>query len=294
MNLEQLWSELTTELLDILAANRSRIAELDVREKADQTLLTEADLAVEQLIMAKIRALDPAARVLAEESGSGSWRPGIDEEPARIWIIDPIDGTAEFVHPRSAEFCSVVCLLEQRTPVAALIVAPELGTGRTPVVVQASRADSTILVNGRPAMLNNHSEPALVASLTRSSGSEAPPYESAMVKAGYRLKTRTTSQTLDMLRTALDLTDHVDGAPRFDLFHRKQQKVWDGLAGLCLGEIVGLMCTDGEGNKRLPVSIDTLAQPEPAFASTVMGRPEAVKWFVELARDSRTETPKSS
>ncbi|MDG9678166.1 inositol monophosphatase family protein [Micromonospora sp. DH14] len=294
MDLEQLWSELARELPDTLAAYRSRIAEIEVQEKADQTLLTEADVAVERMIIDKIRALDPAARVLAEESGSGTWRPGVDEEPERIWIIDPIDGTAEFVQPQNTEFCSVVCLLERREPVAALIVAPELGTGRTPVIVRASRADRLILINGRPAPFNNGPVPSLVASLTRSSTSKAPSHEWAMAEAGYRLKTRTTSQTLDMLRTALDLTEIAEGAPRFDLFYRPQQKVWDGLAGLCLGEIVGLMSTDMDGSKRLPVSMESLAQPEPTFASTVMGRPEAVKWFVEVARSSRTETRKSS
>ncbi|WP_140158105.1 inositol monophosphatase family protein [Micromonospora sp. NBS 11-29] len=294
MRLEHLWSELATELLAALAPYRSRIAEIDVREKADRTLLTEADLAVEKMIIDKIRAVDPAARVVAEESGSGSWRPDIDEEPERIWVIDPIDGTAEFVQSQSTEFCSVVCLLERREPVATLIVAPELGTDRTPIVVHASRAENVISVNGRPAALNNAPEPTLVASLTRSSTSEAPRHEAAVAEAGYRLKTRTTSQTLDMLRTALDLTELCEGAPRFDLFYRPRQKVWDGLAGLCLGEIVGLMSTDIDGVKRLPVSIETLAQPEPTFPSTVMGRPEAVKWFVEVARNSRTEAPKSS
>lgn len=236
------------------------------------------------MIIDKIRAVDPDARVLAEESGSGAWRPAIDEEPERIWVIDPIDGTAEFVQPQSTEFCSVVCLLERREPAAALIVAPELGTDRTPIVVLASRADQTILINGRPATYNNSPQRALVASLTRSSKSEAPPHETAMIEAGYLLKTRTTSQTLDMLRTALDITDLAEAAPRFDLFYRPQQKVWDGLAGLCLGEIVGLMSTDVNAGRRLPVSIETLAQPEPTFDSTVMGRPEAVEWFVDEAR----------
>ncbi|MGW0505420.1 inositol monophosphatase family protein [Micromonospora sp. NPDC003241] len=292
MDLGKLWADLTAELLEKLTTYRSRVAELDVREKADHTLLTEADLAIEQMIIGRIREIDPEARILAEESGSGTWRPGSDEEPERIWVIDPIDGTAEFVKPESAEFCSVVCLLEHREPVAALIVAPELGTGRTPVVVVASRFGRTITVNGRPA--RHREEPTRVVSLTRSAGSAAPPHESGMIDAGYAVKTRTTSQTLDMLRTALDLTDLAADSPRFDLFYRPRQKVWDGLAGLCLGEIVGLMSTDVNANRRLPVSMETLAQPEPTFASTVMGRPEAVKWFVELARDSPTGTPKSS
>ncbi|MGC5052230.1 inositol monophosphatase family protein [Micromonospora sp. DT48] len=292
MNLDPLWTDLTNELLDILAAYRSRIAELDVREKTDRTLLTEADLAVEDMVITRIRAVDPEARVLAEESGSGAWRPGEDEEPERIWVIDPIDGTAEFVNPRSVEFCSVVCLLERREPVAALIVAPELGDDGNPIVVVGSRADGTITVNGRPAAYNTG--PVRVASLTRSARSEAPPHETAMTEAGYALKTRTTSQTLDMVRTALNLTGFATNAPRFDLFYRPRQKVWDGLAGLCLGEIVGLMSTDVKGKRHLPVPMETLAQPEPTFASTVMGRPEAVEWFVELAGDSRTGTPKSS
>ncbi len=207
MDLDKLWSDLTTELLGVLTAYRSRVTELDVREKADHTLLTEADLAIEELIISRIRAVEPAARVLAEESGSGTWRPGLDEEPERIWVIDPIDGTAEFVNPRSAEFCSVVCLLERREPVAALIVAPELGADRTPIVVVASRADHTITANGRPAAYNN-GERSRVASLTRSARSEAPSArDRPCSRPATTLKTRTTSQTLDMLRTALDLTD---------------------------------------------------------------------------------------
>ncbi|MFV2103221.1 hypothetical protein [Micromonospora sp. LOL_024] len=51
-----------------------------------------------------------------------------------------------------------------------------------------------------------------------------------MIEAGYTLTTRTTSQTLDMLRTALDLTDLAPDTPRFGLFYRLRQKVWDSRA----------------------------------------------------------------
>ncbi|WP_196255675.1 inositol monophosphatase family protein [Micromonospora sp. WMMC415] len=292
MNLDRLWTDLTGELLGMLRSYRSRVAELDVQVKADRTLLTEADLAIEEMIIGRIRSVDPEARILAEESGSGAWRPALDEEPERIWVIDPIDGTAEFVRPQSVEFCSVVCLMERREPVAALIVAPELASGNGPVVVTAAAAERRITLNDRPAAYNR--QPTRVVSLTRSARSEAPSHEAAVLEAGYQVKTRTTSQTLDMLRTALDLTGVAEDAPRFDLFYRPRQKVWDGLAGLCLGEIVGLMSTNLNASRALPVPMETLAALEPTFASTVMGRPEAVKWFVELARDSRTGTRKSS
>lgn len=294
MNPEKLWTDLAEDLLHVLSSYRARVSEVNVQQKADHTLLTDADLAIEALIINKIRDWDSDAKVVAEESGTGSWRPGEGDEPERIWVIDPIDGTAEFVRSGSVEFCSVVCLLEHREPVAALIVAPELGTGRTPVVVFASRADGKITINGRPAIRNSDLEPAQSASVTRSANTTARSYESEMVDMGYKLKTRTTSQTLDLLRTALDITDVANGSPRFDLFYRPHQKIWDGLAGLCLGEISGLLSTDLDAHNRLPVSRETLAQPEPTFASTVMGRPEAVKWFVKLAQDSRTEVPKSS
>lgn len=294
MHPEKLWTDLATEILRTLSSYRARVSEVDVQEKADRTLLTEADLAIEALVIDKIRDWDPEAKVVAEESGTGSWRPDEGDEPERVWVIDPIDGTAEFVRPGSVEFCSVVCLLENREPVAALIVAPELGNGRTPVVVLASRTNGNITVNGRPAILNSDLEPAQAASVTRSANTTARPYESEMVEAGYELKTRTTSQTLDLLRTALDLTEVAEDSPRFDLFYRPQQKIWDGLAGLCLGEIAGLLSTDLDARKRLPVSRETLAQPEPTFESTVMGRSEAVKWFLEIAQDSHTEAPKSS
>ena len=294
VNFNQLWTGLETELPDKLAAYRLRIAELEVHQKMDQTLLTEADVAIENLIIDMIRSSDPEAKIVAEESGTGTWRPGSDEEPDRIWVIDPIDGTAEFVRQQSVEFCSVVCLLEQRNPTVALVVAPELGVGRTPIIIRASLADKTITVNGAGATYTSSLEPALAASMTRSSSSPAPAHERTMSDAGYTLKTQTTSQTLDMVRTAVDLSAMVDQPTRFDLFYRPKQKIWDGLAGLCLGEIAGLMSTDLNAQRRLPVTLETLSLPEPTFASTVMGRPEAVTWFTNLARDSRIQTPRSS
>jgi len=294
MEFPELWAGLAAELPKALCAYRARIASLYVQEKPDRTLLTEADLAIEQMIISMISDRDPDAKVLAEESGTGTWRPKTDEEPERIWVIDPIDGTAEFLRPDSTDFCSVVCLLEHRRPVAALVVAPELGTDSEPIVILASGSQQTITVNGKAAVYNSALAPALAASLTRSSGTPTPHHELVLADAGYTLKTRTTSQTLDMVRTAIDLPGIAHQPARFDIFYRSRQKIWDGLAGLCLGEISGLMSTDLDSQSQLPVTLDTLSQPEPTFASTVMGRPEAVTWFAELARGSRTGAPRSS
>ncbi|MFD1085824.1 inositol monophosphatase family protein [Micromonospora andamanensis] len=131
MNLHPLWADLTTELVRGLASYRSRVADLDVREKADRTLLTEADLAIEDMVISRIRAVDPEARVLAEESGSGAWRPAHDEEPERIWVIDPIDGTAEFVDPHSIEPCHRVTATN-RSPTTSPNASPPASSHPAP------------------------------------------------------------------------------------------------------------------------------------------------------------------
>lgn len=283
MPISELWSALGTELTATLLHYRERVASLEVTEKLDHTLLTEADLAVEGLIIKQIQAFDPDSRIISEESGNTARRPDSEGISDRIWVVDPIDGTAQFVQHDGLEFCSVICLLEDRAPVGALVVAPELGRGRTPLVLTATPAQRAVTVNGTPTDVNPDRSAVWAASVTRSAGSEPRRYEAVMAEAGYKLKTRTTSQTLDMIRTALDLSAVAPRSPRFDLFFRRRQKIWDGLAGLCFGASVGLAEVDLAGCRNVPVRAKILAQPEPMFESTVMGVPEAVEWFVEIA-----------
>jgi fructose-1,6-bisphosphatase/inositol monophosphatase family enzyme len=281
MDFDELWANLGAEVLATLQEFRSRIAELVVVEKEDHTLLTQADLSVEALISKGIRLFEPNACILAEESWADA-RHDSDVSRGRVWIIDPIDGTAEFVRPDRAEFCSVVCVLDEGQPMEALVVAPELGVGRSPLVMTASRTGGVAFVNGHRARLNADGPPSFSASITRSSAEAARPFERAMAEAGYNLKTRTTSQTLDMVRTALNLRGLAAAGTRFDLFYRRDQKVWDGVAGLCFGEVAHLTNADLTGARRLPVNSRLLAVAEPTFDVTVLGRPEAVEWFSRI------------
>ncbi|MFC0528334.1 inositol monophosphatase family protein [Phytohabitans kaempferiae] len=282
MRLDSLWDTLEVELLEIFRHYRTRLDTLDIDTKPDATLLTEADIAVEKLIVTRLRELDRNAVIVAEEDDRAARRQDVLTSPESVWVIDPIDGTAEFVRPDRVEFCSVVCLLRHRTPVAAFVLAPEVGTDRRPITVTADSATGTVLVNRAAAKARAADQPR-AASVTRSGGVPPRPFEEPMLRAGYELKTRTTSQTLDMVRTALDLSDVTGGKLRpFRLFHRRQQKVWDGLAGLCIGEATGLLAVDTNGHNRLPVDIETLSQPEPTFDATTMGSPEEVKWFLGI------------
>ncbi|AXI76818.1 3'(2'),5'-bisphosphate nucleotidase CysQ family protein [Peterkaempfera bronchialis] len=281
MSVEPLWSSLTQQLLRTFADYRNRLADLPIEFKADRTLLTRADVEIQDLIVREIRRLDPNAVIIAEEDERTGPREEVAKSDGRVWVIDPIDGTAEFVRHDRVEFCSVVCLLEDWKPSAALVVAPELGTGRTPLVVTGDVTAGTVRLGGGSVPAP---EPAEWVSVTRSLGSPARSFEAIAKQAGYRLKTRTTSQTLDMVRTVVDLSAVTDPVlPRFDLFWRRTQKLWDGAAGLCLGAALGLRSM-GENGEPLPYGPEFLSAPTPAFPSTVMGRPETVAWFLEVSR----------
>ncbi|GLH97448.1 inositol monophosphatase family protein [Phytohabitans aurantiacus] len=283
MRFNALWSELARDLLPAFRSYRNHLSGLQIDTKADATLLTEADIAVERRIVEKIRKLDPDAVIVGEEDGRTAARQDVLRSPKLIWVVDPIDGTAEFVQPDRVEFCSVVCVLEDLHPVAAFILAPELGRHRQPVLITVDPVKRQVVVNG--SIIATSSTPPVPphASVTRSTGTPPRPFEEKLQGAGYQLKTRTTSQTLDMIRTAVDISPFTDGGfHRFTIFYRTKQKMWDGLAGLCIGETVGLWGVDANGRKRLPVTAEALSHPEPTFDVTIMGPPREVRWFLEM------------
>jgi 3'(2'), 5'-bisphosphate nucleotidase len=285
VQLNGFWDELAGDVIPVIRQFRRDVARLRTQEKPDKTLLTEADLAVEQRITDMIRQLDPAAVIIAEEDDRRSLRSEVLASPEWIWIVDPIDGTAEFVRPDRTEFCSVVCLLRHNAPVAAFVLAPELGQGRTPLAMTADRPTRTVTVNGATIHAPRRPAGPRLASVTRSRNVPPRHFEAALLAAGYALKTRTTSQTLDMVRTAVDLREFADGdlAP-FTIFYRPNQKVWDGLAGLCFGEVTGHRAVDPGGRARVPVRSEVLSQPEPTFDATIMGPAEEVAWFVRAVQ----------
>ena len=268
MDIESLWQELENVLIPTLKGFRSRLGSLHVEQKSDKTLLSEADIAVQEQIIRSIREVDPDGLIVAEESAYLLGSPS--ESDGRTWVIDPIDGTSQFVAPSGREFCSVVCLIRDRKPVAAFVLAPEIGPDRSAVTVRVAGLGEPIEVNGkRTPDLSISPRPQLV-SVTRSSGTQPRGYEEVLLAQGYQLKTRTTSQTLDMVRACVDLAPFTDPAlERFGLFYREQQKIWDGVAGMCLASAAGLFVGDGTGKERTTVDI-ALDAAEPKFDSTLI------------------------
>ncbi|MBL1435781.1 MAG: 3'(2'),5'-bisphosphate nucleotidase CysQ [Rhodobacteraceae bacterium] len=92
--------------------------DFEVRTKSDDSPVTEADEAADALISAGLRAAFPEIAVVTEEqSDSHSIRAD------RFFIVDPLDGTKEFVH-RRGDFTVNIALIENGTPVLGVVFAP--------------------------------------------------------------------------------------------------------------------------------------------------------------------------
>lgn len=281
--IKPVWDRLREELVPLFQAYRGRLGSLRVERKRDRTLLSEADIAVQDRIAKAVLASWPDAGFVAEEDSPLIGGARVAGRPGdRIWVVDPIDGTREFLDPAAVEFCSVVALLQDRQPVAAFVLAPELGPDGSPLTVSVDGPGCPVMVNGAPVAAP---EPVVVprrASVTRSAGTPPRAYEAPLVAAGCELKLRTTSQTLDMVRTCVDLGPFTAGGLRpFDLFYREDQKLWDGAAGLCLARVSGRTVADRRGGPLLPLPGALLRAPEPTLPATLTGAAGAVDWFVE-------------
>ena len=97
-----------------------------VRAKLDESPVTEADQLAEALITPALRVLLPGVPVVAEEAAAAGLAPAATELGTRFWLVDPLDGTREFVQ-RNGEFTVNLALVEQGRPVLGVVLAPALG-----------------------------------------------------------------------------------------------------------------------------------------------------------------------
>ena len=119
-------TELLPRLLEIAHAAGREIMdvysrEFAVAEKADRTPLTQADLRSQQKILAGLAQLTPDIPVVAEESATVPWSQR--RHWRELWLVDPLDGTREFV-TRNPEFTVNIALVRDHRPVLGIVHVP--------------------------------------------------------------------------------------------------------------------------------------------------------------------------
>lgn len=103
---------------DAITTDRFRALDLAVERKPDRTPVTDADTAVEDAIRAILATERPEDTVLGEERGGSAAR-------GRAWVLDPIDGTKNFLRGLPV-WATLIALVEDGDPVVGLISAPLL------------------------------------------------------------------------------------------------------------------------------------------------------------------------
>ncbi len=112
-------------------ARRAAAAILDVygsdfavEHKDDHSPLTAADLAAHRVIVAGLHELAPELPVLSEESADIAWSER--SRWTRYWLVDPLDGTREFVK-RNGEFTVNIALIDDHRPLLGVVQTPVTG-----------------------------------------------------------------------------------------------------------------------------------------------------------------------
>lgn len=207
---------------------------LQVSNKGDIDLVTEADLASEKFIIDRIKSHYPRHAILAEESGVTEFIEGTSEWK---WIIDPLDGTTNYAHGYPC-FCVSIGL-------------ERAGSVEVAVIYDPMRDEMFAAERGQGATLNGR----------RIRVSDVEDLNSAMLCTGFPYNVRERPNfardfanfTMEAQAVRRDGSAAIDLAyiacGRFDGFWEDGLKAWDVAAGLLLIEEAGGLVTDFAGAK---------------------------------------------
>jgi len=97
--------------------------EIVVEAKSDDSPLTKADLAAHYYIVDELKKIDPTVPIISEESGV----PDFETRKTwnKYWLVDPLDGTKEFIK-KNGEFTVNIALIVEGIPVMGVVYAPAM------------------------------------------------------------------------------------------------------------------------------------------------------------------------
>lgn len=203
--------------------------DFDTHFKSDRTPVTRADLLSHHLIVEKLQSMNPSLPVLSEEGAPVDWlqRRGWQT----YWLIDPLDGTKEFVD-KNDEFTVNIALIHQGEPIVGVVVAPALDVAYMAAKdIGAFKKEAgkkrTIKVRTVPSVNKQKHFSVIIGRRTRSSDIETllrtlPAYEKIILGSS--------------LKTCLIAEGKADLYPRFGCINE-----WDTAAAHCI-----LHCAGGE------------------------------------------------
>lgn len=210
------------------------------QKEGHANFVTQADMEVQAFLLDKLHKAVPEAAFFAEEKENEALTDGL------TFVIDPIDGTTNFMRRRRCS-CISVALLKNKQPILGVIFNPYANE-----LFDAEKGKGAFL-NGKPIHVSSQGfENALVSIGTS-------PYDAELAKKTMRTAERFLLLAADLRRTgsaAIDLCDVACG--RSDVFWEWKLSPWDFAAGaLLVMEAGGMIGSPGKGTlsfgQRTPV-----------------------------------------
>lgn len=205
----------------LLRERQPHVREFVGSKSTPTDMVTEVDTASEQLIVARLLAARPGDGILAEEGSSTDGSSGVR------WVIDPVDGTTNFLYGFPAYAVSIAAELEGQT------LAGVVYNAATDELFAAARGHGSTL-NGRA--IQTSSESSLAHALVATGFG----YEAAGRTRQARVLTRLIGDVRDVRRAgsaALDLCSVACG--RVDAYYEQGLNPWDYAAGALIVEEAG-------------------------------------------------------
>ncbi|MDR1075039.1 MAG: 3'(2'),5'-bisphosphate nucleotidase CysQ [Xanthomonadaceae bacterium] len=198
--------------------------EFEVERKSDASPVTAADLASQRVIADALRRLTPDLPVLSEEGVQAPWE--IRRYWPRYWLVDPLDGTREFVN-RNDEFSVNIALIDQGVPVLGVIQSPVTG-----IIWHAVSAHGACLRDGARERELRVRKPAVPPLRIAVSRSRPPPRTQALMAV---IEDGTLPVALgSSLKFCRIAAGELDVYPRLG-----PTSEWDTAAGQCILETAG-------------------------------------------------------
>jgi 3'(2'), 5'-bisphosphate nucleotidase len=222
------------------------VQDFSVEHKDDRSPLTAADMASHHLIVDGLHKLTPDIPVLSEESASIDW--AVRKTWQRYWLVDPLDGTREFVK-KNGEFTVNIALIEDGVAKLGVVYAPaldELHYGIHGVGAFVCDGDSRVpIASRRPAAAPLH---------VAASRSHMDPRSAAAIERMGEVSLLGMGSSLKFCRMA---EARLDVYPRF-----APTSEWDTAAGQCVLEAAGGVVITLDGKPLAYNTKESLLNPD--------------------------------
>ena len=234
MNIEEK-KKITLSLIDTF--KKAGDVALDLRKagvkkeiKSDNTPVSNGDIEVNKLLLKKISEITPNIAIVSEENSAHKK----DKNLNNFWLIDPIDGTRDYINNRD-EFTLNAALIFEKKPVIGIITAP----GKKRVFYSYGMSNSFELINNQEINLVNKEK--------NYEGIKAVSYSNEIKSEILEIHNKYQVASFQKMKSSLKFC--VVAASEFDLYVAEPRACeWDIAAGHAILVHAGGKITDFQGN----------------------------------------------